>query len=477
VLLTITTTVRPATDLGYLLVKHPQRVQTFAQSFGTAHVFYPDASPDRCTAALLLDVDPMKLAKARKTPDLSLGQYVNDRPYAASSLLASAMANVFRTAMRGASRDRAELAATAIPLTITLPALPCRGGVDAAHRLFEPLGWRVTARAIPLDPEFPQWGDSRYVTLTIEGELKLSDALNQVYVLLPVLDDSKHYWVASDEVDKLIRAGEGWLAAHPERGRITRRYLANRRGLVRTALARLADADDRPDDALDRDPIDEEPPTSDPTAAEPVDAETEAAAPPVPLAERRIQAVLDVLRAEEAHRVIDLGCGSGKLLSRLLQDPYFGSVAGADVSPRAIMIAQRWLEPARLTRAQEERLSLFTGALTYADDRFHGYDAAVLMEVIEHVDVPRLPAVERVVFGDARPRVVVVTTPNAEYNVRYEGLTGFRHPDHRFEWTRAEFREWAEKVAAAYGYQVRYVPVGDDDAEVGPPTQMGVFNR
>jgi 3' terminal RNA ribose 2'-O-methyltransferase Hen1 len=190
VLLTITTTARPATDLGYLLVKHPERVQTFEQSFGTAHVFYPDASPDRCTAALLLDVDPIKLAKARKTPDLSLGQYVNDRPYAASSLLASAMANVFRTAMRGASRDRAELAAAPIPLTITLPALPCRGGPDAARRLFEPLGWQVTARPIPLDPEFPQWGDSRYVTLTLEGELRLSEALNQVYVLLPVLDDS-----------------------------------------------------------------------------------------------------------------------------------------------------------------------------------------------------------------------------------------------------------------------------------------------
>jgi 3' terminal RNA ribose 2'-O-methyltransferase Hen1 len=477
VLLTITTTARPATDLGYLLVKHPERVQAFEQSFGTAHVFYPDASPDTCTAALLLDVDPIKLAKARKTPDLSLGQYVNDRPYAASSLLASAMANVFRTAMRGTSRDRAELAETPIPLTITLPALPCRGGPDAARRLFEPLGWRVEARPVPLDREFPQWGDSRYVTLTLEGELRLCDALNQVYVLLPVLDDAKHYWVASDEVDKLIRAGEGWLAAHPERGRITRRYLANRRGLVRTALARLADADDAPDDALDRGPIDEEPPPVDPTAAEPgvAEPETEAAAPPVPLAERRIQTVLDVLRAEGAHTVIDLGCGSGKLLSRLLSDPYFHFVTGTDVSPRAITMAQRRL--VRLPRQQEERLNVFTGALTYADDRFHGHDAGVLMEVIEHVDVPRLPAVERVVFGDARLRVVVVTTPNAEYNVRYEGLTGFRHPDHRFEWTRAEFREWAEKVARTYGYRVRYVPVGDEDGEVGPPTQMGVFIR
>jgi 3' terminal RNA ribose 2'-O-methyltransferase Hen1 len=475
----ITTTARPATDLGYLLVKHPERVQAFEQSFGTAHVFYPEAEEDRCTAALLLDVDPIKLAKTRNTPDFSLGQYVNDRPYAASSLLASALANVFRTAMRGRSADRPELAGTPVPLTITMPALPCRGGPELAASLFEPLGWRVDARAVPLDERFPEWGDSRYVTLTLDGELSVAAALNQLYVLLPVLDDSKHYWVAADEVDKLIRAGEGWLAAHPARARITRRYLANRRGLVRTALARLADADDTLDDALERHPIDEEPPAADPTSAEPgaAEAEPEVAAPQVPLAERRIQAVLDVIRAEQALSVIDLGCGSGKLVARLLQDPYVQRVAGTDVSERAIIAATHRLRPGRIPRDQEDRLDLFTAALTYADRRFHGFDAAVLMEVIEHVDAPRLPAVERVVFGDAAPRVVVVTTPNAEYNVRYEGLTGHRHPDHRFEWTREEFGAWTAKVADAYGYRVRHVPVGEDDPEVGAPTQMGVFTR
>lgn len=473
-LLTITTTARPATDLGYLLVKHPGRVQAFEQSFGTAHVFYPEAEEDRCTAALLLDVDPVKLAKTRNTPDFSLGQYVNDRAYAASSLLASAMANVFRTAMRGRSDQRPDLAGTPIPLTVTLPALPCRGGPELAASLFEPLGWRVDARTVPLDERFPEWGDSRYVTLTLDGEVTVAEALNQLYVLLPVLDDSKHYWVAADEVDKLIRAGEGWLGAHPARARITRRYLANRRGLVRTALARLADADDTPDDALERHPIDEEPPATDPTSAEPAPAEEEAAAP---LAERRIQAVLDVLRAERATSVIDLGCGSGRLVSRLLQDTGLRRVAGADVSERAIVAATRRLRPARLPRAQEDRLDLFTAALTYADRRFHGYDAAVLMEVIEHVDEPRLPAVERVVFGDAAPRVVVVTTPNAEYNVRYESLSGFRHPDHRFEWTREEFAAWTARVAGAYGYRVRHVPAGEEDPQLGAPTQLGVFSR
>ena len=491
VLLTITTTARPASDLGFLLHKHPDKVQAFRQSFGTAHVFYPQASPERCTAALLLDVDPVALVRTRGkgTPDFALGQYVNDRPYAASSLLSTAMANTFRTAMRGRCDARPELAARPIPLEIHLPALPCRGGPGRAERYFAPLGWRVDADPVPLDPGFPEWGDSRYVSLRLTGEVRLADALNQLYVLLPVLDDAKHYWIASDEVDKLVRAGEGWLATHPDRAAITRRYLANKRGLVRAALGRLADADDAPEDELDRDPLEEEPLPPDPAAEagspdaadepDPDAGAAQAAAPPMPLAERRIQAVLEVLRAEGASRVIDLGCGTGKLIARLKRDRRFEKITGVDVSYRAVQIAHRRGLPDEPGPDRPPRVEVVQSALTYIDERFRGYDAAVLMEVVEHVDPPRLAAVERVVFGDARPAAVVVTTPNAEYNVRYEGLApgAMRHPDHRFEWTREEFRAWASRVTERFGYRVRYEPVGDDDPEVGPPTQMAVFTR
>uniref|UniRef100_A0AAU1LZF8 Small RNA 2'-O-methyltransferase n=1 Tax=Streptomyces sp. NBC_00148 TaxID=2903626 RepID=A0AAU1LZF8_9ACTN len=476
--LTISTTgtpERPATDLGYLLHKHPDKAQTFSTSHGTAQVFYPEASAERCTAALLLEVDPVALVRRGKgkgkgrggAPDAALAQYVNDRPYAASSLLSVAMTTVFKSALNGVCRAMPERAGEPLPLRIEVPALPARGGAELVHKLFAPLGWtRVDAVAVPLDEQFPEWGDSRYVRLVLEGELRLADALRQLYVLLPVLDDAKHYWVAPDEVDKLLRAGEGWLAAHPEQKLITSRYLSRRWGLTRQAmerleLVRLAESDDLEVESVDN----------------AVDETTDTEEKPVPLAERRREAILEALRAAGAARVLDLGCGQGQLVQALLKDVRFTEIVGVDVSMRALTVAARRLKLDRMGERQAGRITLRQGALTYTDKQLKGYDAAVLSEVVEHLDLPRLPALEYAVFGSARPRTVLVTTPNVEYNVRWETLPAghVRHSDHRFEWTREEFRDWAGQVAARHGYTVEFVPVGPEDPEVGPPTQMAVF--
>ncbi|WP_449353268.1 3' terminal RNA ribose 2'-O-methyltransferase Hen1 [Streptomyces shaanxiensis] len=474
--LTITTTgtpERPATDLGFLLHKHPDKAQAFSTSYGRAHVLYPEADDQRCTAALLLEVDAVALVRRGKgkgrggAPDAALAQYVNDRPYAASSLLAVALSAVFSSAMRGACHARPELPSQARPLRIEVPALPARGGPALVRRLFEPLGWTVTVEPVALDTEFPEWGDSRYVRLELESaELTVAEALRHLYVLLPVLDDAKHYWVASDEVDKLLRAGEGWLPAHPEQKLITSRYLSRRWSLTREAmerleLVRLAEADDSEVEEIDN----------------AVEAETETEEKPTPLAVQRREAVLEALRAAGAARVLDLGCGQGQLVQALLKDPRFTEIVGVDVSVRALTIASRRLKLDRMGERMASRVQLFQGSLAYTDKRLKGYDAAVLSEVIEHLDLPRLPALEYAVFGAARPRTVLVTTPNVEYNVRWESLPAghVRHGDHRFEWTREEFRTWAAAVAERHGYDVEFTPVGPDDPEVGPPTQMAVF--
>jgi 3' terminal RNA ribose 2'-O-methyltransferase Hen1 len=464
VLLTLTTTHRPATDLGYLLHKHPERVQEFKQSFGTATVFYPEATDERCTAALLLEIDAIRLMRSfgRGAPDFTLAQYVNDRSYAASSLLGVALADVFSTARSGRCHSRQELADSAIPLQIAIPVLPCRGGADIARRIFEPLGWEVEAVPIRLDERFPEWGDSRYVRLTLSGTVRLADALNQLHVLLPVMDESKHYWQGADEVDKLLRSGEGWLANHPEQKLLAQRYLGRRSALTRSALARLAELGDDREEELE--------PAEDEEIAQPTEKRQ-------PLNAQRHQAVVDVLHELGAASVIDLGCGPGQFLNMLLQDRSFTRVTGTDVSTRSLQIASKRIHLERMNERQAARVELFQGALTYADPRFAGYDAAVLMEVIEHIDPPRLPALEQVVFGAAKPGAVIVTTPNAEFNANYEGLLGFRHSDHRFEWTRAEFAAWTATVAAARGYTVEILGIGEVDPEFGSPTQMAVFRR
>jgi 3' terminal RNA ribose 2'-O-methyltransferase Hen1 len=459
VLLTITLTRPPATDLGWLLHKHPARPQSFDLAFGRAHVFYPEAADDRCTAALLLDVDAVGLVRGRRQAPAGDGglleQYVNDRPYVASSFLSVAIAQVYGSALAGKCRDRPSLPEEPLPLSARLEVLPCRGGPGFLGRLFGPLGYEVSSTRHPLDERFPEWGDGPYHSVELRATCRLRDLLAHLYVLVPVLDDEKHYWVGDDEVEKLLRHGEGWLSEHPERDRITERYLKRQRHLVRDALERLLPEGGEPAEGT-------------------ADAEEEALEAPLSLHRRRLAAVADELKACGASRVLDLGCGEGKLLRLLLDEPQFAEIVGVDVSAGVLERAAGRLD--RLPTETRSRVRLLHGSLTYRDARLAGFDAAAVVEVVEHLDPDRLSAFERVLFAHARPRTVVLTTPNREYNVRFDLPSGrLRHRDHRFEWTRAEFRAWAEGVAGRHGYTVRFAPLGAEDPELGPPSQMAVF--
>ena len=388
---------------------------------------------------------------------------MNDRPYVASSFMSVAINKAFRTLLSGQSKQRQELVSTAIPLEVQISVLPCRGGAHLLQRLFEPLGYEVHAKQHMLDEQFAAWGDSEYYTVTLKRTCPLKEFLNHLYVLIPVLDNDKHYYIADDEIEKLLRFGEGWLENHPEKEMISWRYLKFRH-ITNEALGRLANKDDILVNSHAKD------------ASQKQEEQLENN---ISLNEQRIKTVIETLKVNNTKRVIDLGCGEGKLLKALLEDRFFESITGCDVSSHALERAKQYLRMEHLPSLQRQRISIMQTALTYKDKRLSGYDAATIIEVIEHLDLPRLDAFRRVLFECARPTVVIMTTPNAEYNVLFESLRGgtFRHADHRFEWTRKEFETWANQAAEEFGYHVSFEPIGETHAHYGAPTQMGVFVR
>ncbi|ALO68272.1 3' terminal RNA ribose 2'-O-methyltransferase Hen1 [Arthrobacter alpinus] len=458
-LVTITYIGPDASDLGYLLHKKPGKVQPFDLNVGIATVFYPEVTPKRCTAALLVEVDAIDLVRNKHirtgTQD-SLDHYINDRPYVSSSLMSVALGKVFSTAMSGRCNERPELAASPLQLVIQLSSVSVSGEPGFATSLFEPLGWRVNEVPIPLDSKFPNWGDSAYVKITLTGTMPLNDALRQIYLLLPVMEDAKHYWVSDDEVEKLMRAGAGWLETHPQREIIIQRYLAHQRGMTEKVGFLINEEGE----------ID----TGEPAQLVPARKA---------LRSLRVEAVLTALDEVGARRVVDMGCGEGALLQKLFSDPTFSSIVGTDVSPHMLNRAEERLGLRELSDRQKERVRLLQSSATYLDDRLRDYDAVVLMEVVEHIEPERLAALENSVFGYAQPKTVVVTTPNAEFNSLYPLLPSgsFRHPDHRFEWTRAEFDQWIVSIASTYGYSAERRSIGDADEHLGPPTQMAIFRK
>ena len=467
-LMTIEFHAENAPDLGYLLHKNPASVFEAEMWFGKVRVFYPVVEARRCQVALLLEVDPIGLVRNSRRAN-TLDQYVNDRPYVASSFLSVALIEAFSSAMNGKSRERPERVGEKMPIKISLVAVACDAGEELIARLFAPLGYAVAAQRLPLDERFPAWGESRVYALQLEGEQTIQDALTHLYVLIPVLDNAKHYFVGADEVDKLLRKSEAWLPNHPDKELITRRYLNYRQALTRDALTRLQPVRDEDGDTQEE-------------ADARQTAQEEAAEKPLFLNDARLTAALEAVRDMEPKpsRLIDLGCGEGRLLKKLLAERYLTEIVGVDVAAHTLEYAARRLRLDDASEQEKARLKLIQGSLVYRDARFENFDAALLIEVIEHLDAPRLATMRQVVFRHAaRPRRVILTTPNAEYNRMWPSLPAdnFRHRDHRFEWTRAEFQAWANAVAEQENYVVRFAPIGPEDADAGSPTQMAIFDR
>jgi 3' terminal RNA ribose 2'-O-methyltransferase Hen1 len=460
--LTLTCTGEHAPDFGFLIFKHPDNVFVRELSFGRVIVFYSENASARATAAMLIEVDAIGLVRGRSG---TLEEYVNDRPYALSSLTSVAMNTAFGTALSGRSKDRPQLVSKALPLEAHLSAVHSRGGPELIRKIFAPLGYEIDIAAVEPAISIPFAARRPIYSIRLRGEVTVHDLLSHLYVLIPVLDDAKHYFVAADEVKKLVEHGGAWLENHPAKNLITRRYLAYQQSLVREALSQLA-AETTENDFV---------------AQKEEERLEEEATPGMNLHEQRHQAVLAALRAPlgagEVQRVADLGCGEGKFLQALLAERQFREIAGVDVSAVALKYAGRRLHYDRLPDKQRERLKLLHGSLLYRDKRLEGFDAATLIEVIEHIPPERLDLLRRVLFAAIRPLRLIITTPNREFNVHFAGMKEgqLRHRDHRFEWTRAEFERWCREAATQFGYGVKFAGIGPEMPNTGALTQMAVF--
>lgn len=462
-ILNISTTHFPATDLGYLLHKHPDKFQTLELSVGKAHIFYPEKSNQRTSISLLLDIDSIDMVRSArniKNDGFAFGHYLNDRPYVASSFMSVAIVKAFSSAINGKCKDKPELVDVKLPFEVTIAVIPApKGGEFLIRKFFEPLGYNVELTRHKLDEKFPEWGESKYYTLKLTNTITTKELLSHLYVLIPSLDNDKHYFVTENEIEKLMQKGEGWLKEHPEKEQIIKRYLVNLSSFSRIAFERLSDGEESVEVSSD------------------LIEKTEIQKRKETLHEKRIKIVADKITQSGAVNVLDLGCGEGKLIRQLIKQKQFTQIVGMDVSYNQLIKAKERLHFDEMSPKQKERINFFQGSLTYKDKRLEGFDAAAVVEVIEHLDLNRLKAFERVLFEFAKPKTIVLTTPNKEFNIMWEKLDvdEMRHDDHRFEWTRKEFAEWANKIGQMYHYQVELLPIGEEVENAGAPSQMAIF--
>ncbi|MCB9396207.1 MAG: 3' terminal RNA ribose 2'-O-methyltransferase Hen1 [Acidobacteria bacterium] len=447
-----------ANQIGYLLHKNPANLHHRRLSFGEGWVFFDTNEKNRVSFNLYVEVDPIRLSRQLdQSPSFDLKPYVNDRPYVANSYLSVALNVFFRSAIAELDSDSKPHAKTEHTVTVHLPVVSMRGDASIFQRVFEPLGYGIQLQKLPFADPYLDPDRSPLYALTLSVQAPIGLVLRHLYVLIPVLDKDKHYFVGSDEIEKLLRAGQGWLENHPAKELITQRYLLFS-GLSKQALSRIEKKEEALPDQDDSEPFVEK---------------------KIHLNELRIQRVVEMLLAQKASQVLDMGCGSGTLLQHLLSERSITKLTGVDASINVLQIAERKLKLDRLSTRMRQKIQLIQSGLTYRDARLLGHDAIALIEVIEHLDSWRLKDLTQVIFDYLKPRLLIVTTPNREYNALFENMPAdsLRHSDHRFEWTRSEFTEWCQEQCKEWEYQVEFSGIGPEHEQYGCPTQMGVFTK
>ncbi|MFN8672328.1 MAG: 3' terminal RNA ribose 2'-O-methyltransferase Hen1 [Candidatus Sericytochromatia bacterium] len=460
-LLSITCEDKNCQELSWILHKRPDKIQSFPIISGNAYVFYPEYSDNKVKVCLALDIDTINLVRKLRLPVASyaLQHYVNDKPYTASSFMSSAIANVFSSALNGICKEKPEIVDLILPLEVEISVLKVLGGEALIKRLFEPLGYQIEVESFNLDEDFKNWGKSRYYKIKLKNNITIKELLSHLYVLIPVFDMDKHFYIGTTEVESFLKKGDKWLQIHPEKGAIVRRYFKNLGKYSNLVLNRL-------NDSLEN-------------TYQEMEIPKEIKEKKESLQKIRLNTVLEKLENLYTTSVVDIGCGEGMLLKLLKSKKRFEKICGTDVMYQNLLIAKDKLDLEETTTHRADRIKLFQSSILYKDERLKEYETVCLIEVIEHIEEDRLDSLEEILFGYLNPKYAIISTPNAEYNAVYmpENPTNFRHDDHRFEWNRDQFRQWVNKICEKFSYSAEFFDIGDVHEKLGTPTQAVIFKR
>ncbi|PYF06198.1 3' terminal RNA ribose 2'-O-methyltransferase Hen1 [Ureibacillus chungkukjangi] len=443
--LTIRGTGQDIQVISYLLAKNPNNLYERRVSGHLVRMFFSQFSEEEVEVTFFVTPDPIELSRNNsKVYDIT--SYINDREFVVSSIFCTFLRTALGTALNGKPVEEYEPWVNhPFPLEFSFGPVASQLTDQDIQSLFQPLGYAVeiTYGEADYNMDFKSKSSARFITL--KGSTTLQMGLRQLFVLIPVLDNYKHYYIDEQEVEKIVRYGEGWLDKHPKREFILRQALR-----FKEVYGQFENQHTKKENE---------------------------SSPKLRLNDLRYDKIVGkVNQLKRKETVVDLGSGEGKLSEKLGFIDGVKEILAVEPSESATLKALKRFEKAAQDKNFVKPRQIF-GSLFYYDERLKGKDVLILCEVIEHIDEYRLPKIIQTILQDYRPRTLIITTPNQEYNEVY-GMGGdYRHPDHRFEWTREEFQTWCKTQNENHEYNIAFDGIGEEHELHGYPTQMCLFTR
>ncbi|MCK1992095.1 3' terminal RNA ribose 2'-O-methyltransferase Hen1 [Peribacillus muralis] len=431
--------------ISYLLSKNPNNLYERKHKGHVVRLFYSTFTETEMEATIFVTPDPIELVK-NTANSYDITHYINDREFAVSSIFCSLIRSALGTALNGQPKEEhAEWVNHPFSFQFDFGPVVSTLSDNQLRELFEPIGYEVSITRPDIQYSFDMKDRSSTRTVSLKGLKTLQEGLRHLFVLIPVIDNYKHYYIDEKEIDKLERYGEGWLDDHPMRDFIYRQSLRFKEvySIVENKKPEM-----KKDDKESK----------------------------VRLNDLRYEKIFDTVSQMHPSSVVDFGSGEGKLSVRLGFIEGVKEILAVEPSQSATLKAL-----GRFDKVKDKEKFVIPkplwGSLFYYDEELKNKDVIILCEVIEHIDEHRLPKVMDTILQDYQPRALILTTPNREYNEVYDMEDALRHNDHRFEWTRAEFQQWCTARNHDDSYDLRFEGIGEEHVTQGCPTQMCVFER